>query len=70
MRYEVTHLKAPWPAGVKVGDVVELDPVPAWALGKCKPAADVEFIANVPPVEDAAPVEAIEEKPAKSKAKQ
>lgn len=38
--YRITHLKAPWPSGVRVGDVIELDAVPAWALGKCEPAAE------------------------------
>jgi hypothetical protein len=58
MRYEVTHLKAPWPDGVAVGDVVELDPVPAWALGKCKPAVDL--VANVRPGEPESAPEAVE----------
>lgn len=40
MLYRITFLKAPWPAGAKVGDVLELASVPAWALGKCEPAGD------------------------------
>lgn len=40
MKLTITHLKAPWPEGAKVGDVVELADVPAWAVGKCKPADD------------------------------
>ena len=42
MKLRITHLKAPWPPGAGVGDVVELDvpEVPGWALGKCQPAAD------------------------------
>lgn len=42
MKVTVTHLKAPWPAGVSVGHVVDLaaEAVPAWALGKCTPADD------------------------------
>ncbi len=43
MKVTVTHLKAPWPAGTEPGHVVEfpgLDAVPAWAVGKCAPAAD------------------------------
>lgn len=42
MKVRITHLKAPWPAGAKPGDVVELavDAVPEWALGKCKPIPD------------------------------
>lgn len=41
MKVQITHLKAPWPEGAGVGDVVELQvsEVPAWALGKCTPAA-------------------------------
>lgn len=42
MKLTITHMKAPWPAGAQVGDVVELDvaEVPGWAVGKCTPAAD------------------------------
>lgn len=41
MKATITALKAPWPAGAAIGDVVELpEPLPAWALGKCVPAAD------------------------------
>lgn len=43
MKVTVTHLKAPWPAGTEPGHVVELlgvDAIPAWAVGKCVPAAD------------------------------
>lgn len=40
MKLTITHLKAPWPAGAVVGDVIELAAVPAWALGKCVPAND------------------------------
>lgn len=40
MKLTITHLKAPWPSGAKVGDVIELPSVPAWAVGKCAPAAD------------------------------
>ena len=40
MKVTITHLKAAWPAGAKVGDVLELESVPAWAVGKCVPAAD------------------------------
>lgn len=35
MRVQITHLKAPWPLGAVVGDVLEFDAVPAWAQGKC-----------------------------------
>ncbi len=48
MKVEVTHLKAPWPAGTEVGSVVDLpgDEVPGWALGKCKPAAAEKAVAE------------------------
>lgn len=55
MKVKVTHLKAPWPEGAKVGDTVDLpgDAIPAWALGKCLPvptpaAAEVAKPAEVP----------------------
>lgn len=38
MLYLITHLKAPWPVGTKVGDVIELAAVPVWAVGKCREA--------------------------------
>lgn len=40
MRLQITHMKAPWPAGAKVGDVLELPAIPAWALGKCRQVGD------------------------------
>lgn len=40
MKLRITHLKAPWPAGAVVGDVLDLPAVPAWAVGKCEPAPD------------------------------
>jgi hypothetical protein len=67
MKYVITFLKAPWPLGARVGDVIELDHVPAWAVGKCSPAADdaevtVSFapalVVNVPPVVEVPEVEA------------
>lgn len=36
MRIQITHLKAPWPVGAVVGDVLDLPAVPVWAVGKCK----------------------------------
>lgn len=44
MKVTITHLKAPWPEGAKVGDVVEVDGevIPGWAAGKCKPAPVAE----------------------------
>lgn len=40
MKYQITHLKAPWPAGAGVGDVIDMDDLPAWALGKATPAPE------------------------------
>lgn len=40
MKLTITHLKAPWPTGAVVGDVIELASVPTWAAGKCAPADD------------------------------
>lgn len=42
MKVTVTHLKAPWPAGVQVGHVVEFpgDAAPAWAAGKFERARE------------------------------
>lgn len=48
MLLTITHLKAPWPAGAVVGDVIDLPSVPVWALGKCTaaPAGAVVTIAQ------------------------
>ena len=40
MRVQITHLKAPWPHGAVVGDVLDLPAVPVWAVGKCKQVED------------------------------
>jgi len=40
MRVEITHLKAPWPLGAVVGNVLQLDAVPVWAAGKCVQISD------------------------------
>lgn len=61
MKVRITHLKAPWPAGSGVGDVLELADVPAWAVGKCEPVPD-----------DVAPsvkTEPVKPEPAKAKRK-
>lgn len=54
MKYIITHLKAPFPEGAKVGDVVDFPDVPAWALGKVIPAPDdvqeACIVANIEPV--------------------
>lgn len=45
MKVVITQLKAPWPAGAKVGDVVEMrgfGKLPGWAAGKCRPAGDAD----------------------------
>lgn len=34
--YTIKHLKAPWPAGAKIGDVIEFAELPGWAAGKCE----------------------------------
>ena len=41
MEVTVTHLKAPWPEGTKIGDTVKLPgkTLPNWAVGKCKAGA-------------------------------
>lgn len=59
--HTITQLKAPWPTGAKVGDVIDFGgPVPAWAAGKCESAAEdakatVKFepAAKVNPTSDA-----------------
>lgn len=39
MKVAITNLKAPWPAGAAIGDVVEVgSAVPGCLVGKCKPA--------------------------------
>jgi hypothetical protein len=42
MKVKITSVKAPWPSGAQVGDVVEFegDKAPAWAAGKFTPAPD------------------------------
>lgn len=42
MKVIVTHLKAPWPKGTKVDDVVTIkgDLLPGWATGKCRVLGD------------------------------
>lgn len=42
MHVAITHLKAPWPAGAQVGEVVDLGegPVPECFAGKCVPAQE------------------------------
>ena len=42
MKARITHLKAPWPSGAKVGDVVEVERISPAFVGKCSPASDDE----------------------------
>jgi len=68
MRVEITHLKAPWPEGAVVGDVLELDAVPVWAVGKCKQVGDDVELTIVDNSDYKAPgVDEEEAKPAKGK---
>lgn len=57
MKVRITHLKAPWPEGALVGDVLEVRVLPAWAIGKCEPAEDdAEVTVELPePVAPEAP---------------
>lgn len=58
MKVIITHLKAPWPEGAALGDIVELDAplMPAWAVGKCVEApADAEVFVPAQAEEEAAP---------------
>lgn len=62
MRVLVTALKAPWPAGTQIGDIVDLPgraAVPEWAVGKCEPApASAEPAAAPAPAAQAEAAEA------------
>ena len=50
MKLQITHPKAPWPAGSVAGDVFEAEAVPGWALGKCAPVADdAKVTIDLPP---------------------
>ena len=66
MRVKITHLKAPWPLGAVVGDVLELLDSPAWATGKFEAVGDdVEAtIAYPAPVDAEAEALALAEKKA------
>lgn len=56
MKVTITYLKAPWPRGAQPGDVVEFDSIPAWAVGKCRPAPEDAEVYAPPPDEEAAAV--------------
>lgn len=54
MRLQITHLKAPWPLGAVVGDVLDFPDMPSWAAGKCKQVEEptvesmcAEILANI-----------------------
>lgn len=57
MKVRIDVLKAPWPAGAKVGDVLEFDHISPAFVGKCSEVSEdtevtvsidkVEFVANV-----------------------
>lgn len=42
MKARITQMKAPWPSGAVVGQIVHFAAgvVPAWAVGKCEPAGE------------------------------
>lgn len=85
MRIQITHLKAPWPVGAVVGDVLDLPAVPVWAVGKCKQVEDDVELTIVtgdgsgealPPIDSGEgegagqPLPVIDDEPAKPKGKQ
>ena len=76
MKARITHLKAPWPLGAVVGDVVEFASAPAWAVGKFEQVSDDEAVTLEfgEPVKvvlegDSAEVQALKSKIAELKAK-
>jgi hypothetical protein len=44
MKVRITHMKAPWPEGAKIGDVLEVSGVAPWARGKCVQVGDDETV--------------------------
>lgn len=54
MLLTITHLKAPWPQGAVVGDVIDLLGVPSWALGKCTAAPDGAVVTIAQPAAEQA----------------
>ena len=42
MKVRIDVLKAPWPAGAKVGDVIEVERISPAFVGKCSPVSDDE----------------------------
>jgi hypothetical protein len=60
MKLTITNLKAPWGHGARLGHVVEVEKMPAWAVGKCKPAADdVEVTHQIGTAEPVVDVDAL-----------
>lgn len=58
MKVQITFMKAPWPLGAVVGDVVDVGEVmPAWALGKCVEVAEDAPVFVVNPAQEEAPAE-------------
>ncbi|WP_343639021.1 hypothetical protein [Roseateles sp.] len=46
MKVRITHMKAPWPSGASVGQVVAFEggEIAGWARGKCVPVGDDEEV--------------------------
>ena len=59
MNVRIAHLKAPWPDGAVIGDVIALDPLPAWAVGKCVATdEEVTLAVDLPAHDDEAEAQA------------
>ncbi|MBP9148700.1 MAG: hypothetical protein KBG00_07945 [Rhodoferax sp.] len=78
MRLQITHLKAPWPLGAVVGDVLDLPSIPAWAVGKCAQVGDDveltivdnrDYIAPIEKQDEALPAPVFVVNPAEPEAK-
>lgn len=66
MRVKIEVLKAPWPVGAKVGDVVEIagDRIPASLIGKCAGVSDDAPVTAAYPVAESAEEKTEEKKKA------
>lgn len=53
MKVRITHMKAPWPEGAKIGDVLEVSEVKPWALGKCVEVGEGVEVTFTTPLADA-----------------
>jgi hypothetical protein len=69
MLFRITALKAPWPAGAQVGDIIDLGSVPEWAAGKCAAAPDAGAATVAFPSSDKAQAAPAAEAPAAEPAK-